>query len=293
MAIYDCFTFFNELELLDIRLNILNDYVDKFVLVEAVKTFSNKDKELYYQNNKERFKKFEDKIIHVIVDDFPKTDNAWVIESHQRNAISRGLTQCKDDDTIIISDLDEIPNHKAILRYKNRPGIKAFKQKVFWYYLNNLSTDTWYHAKMCSYKDFKHALDDWNEYSEYLPREGNSGTTASKIRMCKKYKVIKNGGWHFSYLGSAEQIALKIKSFSHQEFNSEEFNSVEKIKERIAAGKELFDRPGKTFKKVKITKRDYPAYIYKNREAFKDYILPDTSLCAKISLWLQTVKGAL
>src|SRR5689334_5945992 len=115
--IYDCFIFFNELELLDIRLNILNEVVDKFVLVEATQTHQYKPKPLYYSDNKERFKAFHDKIIHLIVDELPPNPtngprNSWDMERFQRNCIARGLNDCKPDDVIIISDLDEIPDPK-------------------------------------------------------------------------------------------------------------------------------------------------------------------------------------
>lgn len=117
--LYDCFTFFNELDLLEIRLNILNDSVDKFVIVEATRTQNNKEKCLYFEENKARFAKFEDKIIHVVVKEFPQKLEQWTIENYQRNEIMRGLVNCKDDDVIIISDLDEIPNPKYIKKYKN------------------------------------------------------------------------------------------------------------------------------------------------------------------------------
>ncbi|MGN1154117.1 MAG: hypothetical protein ACI4S3_08815 [Candidatus Gastranaerophilaceae bacterium] len=95
--IYDCFTFFNELDLLEIRLNILNDVVDKFVLVEATKTFTGQDKPLYYNDNKEKFSAFNAKIIHVVVDDYPSIglETAWGYENWQRNCISRGLNNAK------------------------------------------------------------------------------------------------------------------------------------------------------------------------------------------------------
>ncbi|MFZ2310324.1 MAG: N-acetylglucosaminyltransferase, partial [Patescibacteria group bacterium] len=136
--IYDCFTFFNELDLLEIRLNILDGVVDKFVLVEATKTFSNIDKPLYFNENKERFKKFEDKIIHIIVDDYPVFETAWTYDWHQRNCIARGLVNCKLDDVILVSDLDEIPDPSKIIEYKDYPGVKVFKQRMFYYFLNNL-----------------------------------------------------------------------------------------------------------------------------------------------------------
>src|ERR1035438_146655 len=136
--IYDCFTFFNELDLLEIRLNILDKTVDKFVLVEATKTHQGKEKPLHFSENKKRFEKFLPKIIHVIVDDYPEYEgkSAWILEQHQRNMIQTGLNNCKPDDIILISDVDEIPNSDKILEYKNKSGIKIFRQRMFYYYIN-------------------------------------------------------------------------------------------------------------------------------------------------------------
>ena len=99
--IYDCFTFFNELDMLEIRLNVLKDVVDRFVLVEATRTFTNHGKELVYQKNKYRFENFEDRIIHIVVDDFPEYKTPWHYESHQRNAILRGLKDAKPDEKLV------------------------------------------------------------------------------------------------------------------------------------------------------------------------------------------------
>src|SRR5205823_1107096 len=107
--IYDCFLFFNEVELLEIRLHDLSAVVDRFVLVESPVTFSNKPKPLYYADNRDRFKAFEDRIIHVVVDDNPPADSPFDRENHQRNCIARGLAACHPDDVVLISDLDEIP----------------------------------------------------------------------------------------------------------------------------------------------------------------------------------------
>lgn len=274
--IYDCFTFFNELDLLEIRLNVLNEVVDKFVLIEATKTHSNYDKPLYFKQNKERFKKFEHKIIHVVVDEYPEFETAWTNENHQRNRIAKSLKDCQDDDTIIISDLDEIPNPDKILEYKDTQGIKAFKQNFFYCYLNNLSNEYWIYSKMLSYKDFKNILDDYSEYSESLMEKINQGTTATKIRqyLGDKNIIIENGGWHFSYLADLEKISYKMKSFAHQKFNSKEYTDIENIERRIKEGKDLFNRKGYKFQKIKITEKDFPQYIVDNQEKFKKYILP-------------------
>ena len=114
--IYDCFTFFNELELLELRLHELAGVVDKFVLVEATKTHSNQPKPLCYQENRSRFGEFQDRIIHIVVDDLPDAKNAWVLENFQRNGIGRGLTNCRPDDWVLVSDIDEIPRATTVAR---------------------------------------------------------------------------------------------------------------------------------------------------------------------------------
>ncbi len=277
--IYDCFTFFNELHLLDIRLNVLNDVVDKFVLVEATQTHSGADKELYYQNNKHLFEKFNGKIIHIIVDDFPQTDNAWVRENFQRNAIERGLVGCDDSDTIIISDLDEIPNPKKIIEYKNKPGIKSFRQYMFVHYLNNVLENDWCHGKMLSYKLFKSALNNLDNYSRQMPEEVNKGTTATKIRMIHyrySYSMrllhpkafvyfIGNGGWHFTSVLQPKDILLKLKSYSHCDEHSPDINLEYVFK----------DIKNSASRSLVVSKDNLPEYIVDNQELLKDYILPN------------------
>ena len=108
--IYDCFSYWDEDLLLDIRFNILNDYVDYFVIIEGNKTWQNNDKKLRFDINK--FQKFKDKIIYIPVEDMPDGDNPYLRENFQRNCISKGILKAQDEDLIIISDLDEIPNPK-------------------------------------------------------------------------------------------------------------------------------------------------------------------------------------
>lgn len=270
--IYDCFTFFNELDLLDIRLNILNDYVDKFVIVESTKTFTGKDKPLYYAENKERFKEFESKIIHVVVNDFPETDNPWAIECNQRNAIERGLVNCKDDDIILISDLDEIPNPEYINKYKDIDGIKLFEQRFSNYYINCVRADIqiWLiGTKMLSYYDFKHFFDDKTPtFNEAVVEEMNKGTTANLIRDYKKCYHIKNGGWHFTNMGGAEKVREKFKSFSHTECADENYCNLNALNKRIKEHKGFIILP--------ITDNYFPKYIQENTEKFKKYFLPVT-----------------
>lgn len=134
--IYDCFSFYNELDLLEIRLNTLDSVVDKFVLVEATKTHNGQEKPLYYQENVKRFAPFHGKIIHIIVDSFPEIESAWTLENYQRNQIIRGLQGARDDDIVLLSDLDEIPNPELVNKYSLKPGRYVFRQITYCYYLN-------------------------------------------------------------------------------------------------------------------------------------------------------------
>lgn len=280
--IYDCFPFFNELDLLEIRLNVLNDVVDKFVLVESTKTFTKQDKPLYFKENKERYKAFENKIIHIVCDeDFSEIDNTWVIENIQRNYISKGLIDCKADDVVMISDLDEIPAPEMIWKYKDKPGIKCFKNTMYYYYLNYICVDepVWKKGtRMINFRDFHHGLDNVKvKMNSKLPKEFYEGiTTPNKIRYFKKGTWVKNGGWHFSYLGGAEAIQKKILSISHTEFHKPEYTDLDKIKARVAAGEDLFGR-GKRYRSVPIG-NNYPKYIRDNIDKYQNLIVESKSL---------------
>ncbi|MDR0705439.1 MAG: hypothetical protein LBF88_10695 [Planctomycetaceae bacterium] len=232
--IYDCFTFFNELDLLEIRLNILNEVVDRFVIVEATRTFSNHPKSLYFETNKDRFSDFSSKIIHLVVDDYPEFETAWTYENHQRNCIARCLHHCKDDDMILISDLDEIPNPKTILEHQHEQEIMGFELLQCIYYLNHIDIrhPTRFCTKMLPYSLFKNSLDHVQNYGRCNLEKLNQGTTVTKIRYYKSRR-IQNGGWHFSYLGGIESIREKIQGYSHQERNLDEVTNLQNIAKRM------------------------------------------------------------
>ena len=132
--IYDCFSYWDEDLLLDLRLNILNDYVDFFVIVEGNKTWQNNFKKFRFDLDK--FKKFKEKIIYIQVKDMPDGTNPWVRENFQRNCIGRGLKEAKNDDLVIISDLDEIPNPEKILKFELNKRYAVFRQNHYYYKLN-------------------------------------------------------------------------------------------------------------------------------------------------------------
>src|ERR1700733_5689923 len=137
--IYDCFTFFNELDVLEIRLHVLADVVDRFVLVEARQTFQRGSKPLYYRDNLDRFKSFADRIEHIVVDEFPPgASGPFDCEFWQRNSIRLGIQNAAIGDTIMISDVDEIPKPECVIAAASRGGVTIFRQLMFSYFLNCL-----------------------------------------------------------------------------------------------------------------------------------------------------------
>ena len=213
--IYDVFRFFNELDLLEIRLNLLYGHVDKFILVEATTTYSGIPKPLYYLRNTKRFAKFKDKIVHIIVDDLPRSSkDRWPAEVAQRMATMRGLTDAQDGDIVIISDLDEIWNPKALPANITAPVV--FQQKAKAFYLNARHDREWLGSIAIPYKQYK------KERVIKVPVKNVFDTL--RLRR-KKLEKIVNGGWHWSYLGGKEKIIYKIESFAHSEFDNEEWKA--------------------------------------------------------------------
>jgi beta-1,4-mannosyl-glycoprotein beta-1,4-N-acetylglucosaminyltransferase len=245
--IVDCFTFFNELDMLEYRLSVIP--ADKFVLVEATKTFSGKEKELFYEKNKARYQKWADKIVHVVVD-FPETGDAWARERFQRNAIDRGLKQLQlnDSDTILISDVDEIPN-PAIL---SRPyvGLYALRQHAYYYNLTCFTTNSWLFPRIMN----------WGTYRFSSPQQ---------CRTSRVNGIIEDGGWHLSYFGDTEFIRTKLVSFSHTEYSGEQYTSKANIEDSINNCKDL--NCGRPFTRIPISENRHLPPIHELLILLFDY----------------------
>lgn len=280
--IYDCFTFYNEFEMLDLRLNILDKYVDKFVLVEGNKTHTGKDKPFYFENNKERFEKFKDKIIHIKVSDFPDFENSkldshcnrWIYENFQRDAIMRGLTNCKPNDIVIVSDCDEIANPNVVLKYKNSRanGIWLLNAISTYYYFNliNLRETPWDKIKMARYKN----LIDPKQNLEIKDAFAQSKYGLPTYFRFTKGKKINNAAWHFSYLMDEEKIAQKIASIAEQHVNNSKSSNIDNIKRKVANCEDIFEREGYKFLPVEMD-NNFPKYIIENKEKYDKYILKE------------------
>jgi beta-1,4-mannosyl-glycoprotein beta-1,4-N-acetylglucosaminyltransferase len=262
MKIYDCFQFFNELDLLEIRLDVLYDHVDYFVISESNRTHSNKLKEYTFLENKDKFSKYMDKIIHVteelpedifgpirkeetsdynkqynkIIDIFTSEDEnglkqypTFARDYMQREFIKLGLINCNDDDIIMVSDLDEIPNPSVIDRIKNEKLLEhCVMMDCHNFYINNICHTNWYGNYTVLYEKTKN----------------KSLTNLRNLRV--NMEKLYDSGWHLSFMGGPERVKTKIESYSHQEFNNSFY--LDNIENKINQNKDLFNRTNNTYR---------------------------------------------
>ena len=253
--IVDAFPFFNELDLLELRLNTLDKHVDYFLIQECDKTFQGNSKPLYYLENKDRFKRFHHKIIHsVLTDNIGDKWNNWDRDKEHKDYMINAMKDFTDDTIIISSDVDEIPNFDSnpIYSFYNSNNLYHMMQNFYYYYINYQKDEIWYGPKICSYKYFK--------------TKNFSGIRNMKSEGIK----ISNGGWHFSFLGGVEAIKYKIQSWGHNEYNNDFILS--HVEENIKLGKDIFYRSDARFKKVLID-NSYPKYLLDNLNNYKHWII--------------------
>lgn len=289
--VYDCFQFFNELDILLLRMKVMNDVVDKFVISESTVTFSGVSKPLYFQENKEMFTEFSHKIIHQVVDDSPmgpETD-AFMRDSHQKRAVARALKDAKPEDVIIFSDVDEIPNPDAVRRVLENfddSKIYALAQRNFYCYLDMEEKSG-------------NLLSVTGEFDGFTGRDRRwLGTKICKYSMLEKYTTeqlrdkeqkhlmvrVPDGGWHFSYMGggknqSVEQrVKHKIKSAAHQEYNNR--STLFKVKKNIKNQQDILGREA-DFRIVPIDET-FPVYLREHLEEYSYLRYPQKSWFEKL-----------
>ena len=297
MKIFDCFMFYDEDLLLDLRLNILDQHVDFFVIVESKYFHNGKERQLKFDIKK--YKQFENKIIYIVHKNEPagihkvnKEDdegiksyklitNAHLRENDQRNHISQGLNNATDNDLILISDVDEIPNFETIKLEKIKNQLIFFEQSLFYYKLNRyLPNFIWYGTKGCKKKYLKSPQWLRNIKSKKF-LFWRLDTLFSDTKYINKY-FINDGGWHFSNLKNAEDIELKLKSYlHHRDYEVEELGA-KKINELIKNNQTIYDMFGdKTSKKYGDDKRkklekyefsNLPEFIKLNKDKLKEWI---------------------
>ena len=295
MKIFDCFMYFDEEVVLDVRLNTLDKYVDYFVIVESSFTHKGDNKNLMFNHNK--FEKFKNKIIYLVYDKQPKgievvneNDsedeksrkyilNAALRENGQRNFIQNGLNKAEDNDIILISDVDEIPNLSEVNFNNISEKIIMFHQDMFYYKFDlKIPNLLWTGTKGCRKKYL--LSPQWLRNvkdRKYFPFRIDILFSEKKY---SSVKFISNGGWHFSNIKTAEEIEYKLKSYlHHREFDVQSL-SVEEIQNIIENKKAIYDlkvdkrvnKIGDGSKLVKIKFEKLPIYIQQNKHNYMKWL---------------------
>jgi len=284
--VFDVFTVYNELDLLELRLEMLDPYVDQFVLIECVETFSGKQKPLYFQDNKERFSKYLHKIYHHVTYDPPKsfedlqqrivtarpeidkgikdlwiqaltTSNVpkgevhWLKEFYQKEMIRFAIENAgaEEEDLIFVTDLDEYWNPE--LDYTNIEDHKIYKLRQLAYsgYMNIRSSESWAGTLLTKYKNIE-------------------GACLNHLRTHSKtpYEYIDNGGWHFTFMGGEQQVKMKLEAYGHQEYNNDGIKN--NVKLLLEQGKDVLGRNEFRFW---IDESQLPKYLIDNKDKYKQY----------------------
>ncbi len=264
--IFDCVTFFDENLITNSRFEILNNVVDYFVVCESKYDHKGKRKKINFKLLNKKFKK---KVRHIVISEkFPNTKNGWKTEEYQREKIFSRIKDAKDNDLILYSDSDEIPNPIKIRNLKLKKKYAIFMQKFFVYKLNiyNKYESPWEGTRVCRRKNLKSFT-----FLRKKILKKNIHKPFWKFNIEKDIQIIKDGGWHFNNLYTVEKISKKLKTFQHTFFSNRKFSSIKIIKNKIKNLNDLFDRNHK-YNKVKIN-NSYPEYIRKNKKIFKDFII--------------------
>ena len=292
MGIYDCFMYFDEDLLLDLRLNIMNKYVKKFIITESTFLHSGREKKLNFDIKK--FSKFKDKIEYIVIDNQPEDieelkendkieiknkkilDNSLKRENNQRNMLIKGLNQAHDNDLIFSSDLDEIPNLK---NFKFKDKITLFEQDVFYYKFNLIQPNfKWIGTRACKKKNLKSL-----QWLRNIKGRSYPFWRIDTFISTKKYMnidIIKNGGWHFTSIKKPKDIHYKLSNFMHHleyEYSGLNLDDMEKM---VKEKKILYDhsakqeeekyKGGQSLEKVEMEK--LPDFINMNLEKYKEWL---------------------
>jgi beta-1,4-mannosyl-glycoprotein beta-1,4-N-acetylglucosaminyltransferase len=261
---FDCVTFFRENFITNIRFEILNDFVDYFVICESKYDHLGREKNF---NFKLKNKKFKKKIIYIKMHDkLPSYFTPWQRQAYQRDFMLRNITIALPDDYIFFSDPDEIPNPAILKKFKLTKKYGIFLQKHYVYKFNiyNKYDTPWSGTRVCSYKNLKSI-----EYmrQKILIKNLHKWWRPDKE---KSIQIINNGGWHFNNLFSPKEISIKLKTFAHQEFSNEKFCNISIIKKKIAKLQDVFNK-GHKYKVISLN-NTFPKFIQKNKKLLRFYL---------------------
>ena len=248
----DAFLLYNELDILDIRLNELQGVVDKFIIVESTTDFAGRPKRLFYKECQDRYDVWRDRITYVVVDDMPDGQSPYRRERYQRRCISRGLTLLKPEfnDTVIISDIDEIPKAEIVAAYDAAQGPHTLEQRYSQFYVNNVGPTHWGGSRIVPYKEVL--------------------TTGSPLDVRQSvYPKVPQAGWHFNLLAPIERIKDKLRALGSPYYDPDQsnYNFLPVI---LASGADILGRDIQ-FKYMPIDD-SFPVYVKNNQEKFQHII---------------------
>ncbi len=270
MKIFDCFTFFNELDLLEFRLKLLDEQVDFFVIAESNLTHSGMPKTYLFDEHKDRFAKWLPKIVYLKISQstngltfdpdqkkYNPLNGSWSLETGQRSGLREAAQLMANDDIVIVGDLDEIPDPVMLKKIKPQQLPLSVSMLFHNYYMNYQykKKERWWNGSvLCTGSQFK-------ENDPQIFRDNRN-----------RYKRIKKGGWHFSYLGGYEKIKQKLLSFAHTEYSSADFTEDQYIITALEKGKDVLKRPGIEYTLAPLD--EYPLRIRSLMEQYPDFIKP-------------------
>lgn len=262
--IYDCITFFRENFITNVRFEVLKNVVDYFVVCESIYDHKGNKKKLNFSLKNKKLKK---KLIYVVLDyPFPSNLDPWGRQAYQREYIFNGLRGADDNDYIMYSDPDEIPNPQLIknLNIKKKFGIFLQKHFVYKFNIANNYDTPWAGTRISKLKNLK-SFDYMRQ--KVLVKNLKKWWRPDKQ---KNVELINDGGWHFNNLFSAKEMSIKLKTFAHSEFSGKKYSDIDIIKKKIKEKKDLFNR-GQVFNKVNID-NTFPQYIRNNQYKLKKFI---------------------
>jgi len=276
MKIFDCFTFYNEFDLAEIRIQELWDAVDYFVIGEANTTHQNGSKPFYFKDQWSRFSQYKEKIRHIMIEDMPQHSNSWINENYQRRELRRGITDLQADDIVIVSDCDEIARSEAIHAIKEDTTVNNYSRyqlgiPLHCFKFNCMMVKPYSMHGSIMVTRGHCFIDPHSERTFTFPFNQNKPTDIVRIN---------HAGWHFSYLGNTEFAINKIKSFAHTETNTPDMISSVNVDEMIK--NKVFLHGESANERFEYIKFDdyYPKYIRDNVEKFQHLIIPNATISA-------------
>jgi hypothetical protein len=258
VKIVDTFMFWNEYDLLEIRLSEHYEHVDRFDIIECDHTYSGRYKGFNLESRLDRYSQWMDKINYIKVSDCPVFPNSWDNEAWQRNQMTRAWDDVGGDDVILLTDLDEIVRPEALKFIRETDyNFYGLAMPMFYFKFNYMDITDNYPWRGLAYRGYKGVPNDMRFKADSMPKG--------------KSIELHHAGWHFSWLGNDEFVKEKLKSFSHTELNIPSVVDNVNIEQSIARGRDHF-RPNEVWGAVKLD--DYfPKTIRNNQEKYKDYIV--------------------